>query len=329
MELSREDLLRMVRDAARGALEEKLAGLAPKEPPAAELAKRVRELVQKGVTSGETPFLPSGVAREIIRAAERGATVRPHATVRTVAESTGRVPVARPNLSAHWVPEAGEPPSESEPGFTYIPWSAKKLKAYTKVTVEALEDNLVDLGAEIAESLGRAIRYTEETAFWLGDGTDRPLGIDQTVPASHTYDGTGVDLLDMVNTLYMALPVEFRESAAWYMNSTTKAMLLGLKDSTGRPLLVPNPAGGFPWSLYGRPVREAWVLPDGTAFFGDMGFYFIFQRSQVELRVVTEDQSLALADEVLITVTERLDGRLAWDEEGGITPFVKGVNLGQ
>ena len=147
MEITKEELFRMMGDVVRGAMEERLRGLLPQGNGTEELALKIRDLVKRGLTSGETPFLPQGVAREIIRAAERGATVRPHATVRTVSEATGRVPVARPNLSAHWVPEAGQPPAESEPAFTYVPWSAKKLKAYAKVSLETLEDNAVDVGA--------------------------------------------------------------------------------------------------------------------------------------------------------------------------------------
>ncbi|MEO0141339.1 MAG: phage major capsid protein, partial [candidate division WOR-3 bacterium] len=82
-------------------------------------------------------------------------------------------------------------------------------------------------------------------------------------------------------------------------------------------------------TVYGRPVHEASVLDDGDIYLGDMRFYHIFERNGLELRVITEDEDLALKDEVLITITERIDGKLAWDTDGGITPFVKAENLGQ
>jgi len=339
MEITKKELSELLRNAVREAMDDRLRkayslGTEPDNPK-----KRLVEIVRamafrdearlKTLTSGDTPFLPAGVSAEVVKAAEQGASVRPGATVHRVAESTGRVPVARPTLTAYWVSEDTEPPDESEPAFTYLAWSVNKLKAFTKVTLEALEDNSVDLGAEITDSLGRAIRHTEETAFWLGDGTGKPTGIDTTIPDGWVIDATGKDILEVINEMYLKLPVEFRERAAWYANSATKALLLALSDATGRPLLTPSLSEGFPWSIYGRPVREASVLADGDIYFGDMSFYHIFDRRAMELRVITEDENLALKDEVLVTVTERTDGKLAWDTEGGITPFVKAENLGQ
>ncbi|MEO0180322.1 MAG: phage major capsid protein [candidate division WOR-3 bacterium] len=337
MEMTKGELTELLRKAVREAMDERLRKAYSPEPenPHTRLADIVRAMAfrdsakLKTLTSGETPFLPTGISNEVIKAAELGASVRPGATLHRVAESTGRVPVARPSLTAYWVSEDTEPPAESEPAFGYLAWNLNKLKAYTKVTVEALEDSSVDIGAEIADSLGRAIRYTEESAFWLGDGTGKPSGIDGAIPASWVIDATGKDILDVLNEMYVKLPPEFRESAAWYANSATKALLLGLEDTTGRPLLVPSLSGAFSWTVYGRPVHEASVLADGDIYLGDMRFYHIFERNGLELRVITEDEDLALKDEVLITITERIDGKLAWDTDGGITPFVKAENLGQ
>lgn len=339
MELTRKELGELLRNAVREAMEDRLRKAygpgGETDDPKRRLVDIVRamafrdEVRLKTLTSGETPFLPAGVSAEVIKAAERGATVRPAATVHRVAESTGRLPVARPTLTAYWISEDTEPPNESEPAFTYLAWSANKLKAFTRVTLEALEDNFADIGAEITDSLGRAIRHTEETAFWLGDGSGKPSGIDPAIPAGWIMDTTGKDILDVLNEMYMKLPVEFRERAAWYANSATKALLLALSDTTGRPLLTPGLSEASPWTIYGRPVHEAGVLADGDIYFGDMGFYHIFDRRAMELRVITEDEDLALKDEVLITVTERTDGKLAWDTDGGITPFVKAENLGQ
>ena len=327
MELTKEELMEMIKAAVRQGAGPSLKGAySPAEEGAPEL---MGKLIRKALTSGETPFLPQGVAKEVIKAAERGASVRPYATVRQVSESTGRVPVARPATSAYWVAEDAQPPAESEPQFTYVAWTAHKLKAYTKVTREALEDNSVDIAAEVIDSLGRAIRYTEEQAFWFGDGSGKPTGIDTVIPSSWVIDGTGQGVLEVINAAYTKLPVEFRERARWFANSNTKATLLGLKDTTGRPLLVPSLSGTFPWSIYGRPVVEVPTLPDNVLYFGDMGFYYIFQRKEMELRVTAEGESLTLADEVLVSVSERLDGTLVWDDAGGITPFVKVVNLGQ
>mgnify|MGYP005838566425 CR=1 FL=1 len=339
MEITKGELSELLRNAVREAMDDRLRkaygpGIEPDNPK-----KRLAEIISamafrddarlKTLTSGDTPFLPTGVAAEVIKAAEQGASVRPYATVHRVTESTGRVPVARPSLTAYWVSEDTEPPNESEPAFTYLAWNVNKLKAFTKVTLEALEDNSADIGTEIADSLGRAIRYTEETAFWLGDGTGKPEGIDQAIPAGWVIDGTGNDILEVLNEVYMKLPVEFRERAAWYANSTTKALLLALVDTTGRPLLTPSLSAGFPWTIYGRPVHESPVLADNTIYLGDMSFYHIFDRRAMELRAITDDENLALKDEVLVTVTERTDGKLAWDTDGGITPFVKAENLGQ
>ncbi len=339
MEITKRELSELLRNAVREAMDDRLrkaySPAAETDNPKRKLAEIVRamafrdEVRLKTLTSGETPFLPAGVATEVIKAAEQGASVRPGATVHRVSESTGRVPVARPSLTAYWVSEDTEPPDESEPAFTYLAWSVNKLKAFTRVTLEALEDNSADIGVEIADSLGRAIRFTEETAFWLGDGSGKPAGIDETIPASWVIDGTGKDVLEVLNEMYLKLPVEFRERAGWYANSATKALLLSLSDTTGRPLLTPSLSGEFPWTIYGRPVREAPVLPDNTIYFGDMSFYHIFDRRAMEIRVITEDEDLALKDEVLVTVSERTDGKLAWDEDGGITPFVKAENLGQ
>ena len=65
-------------------------------------------------------------------------------------------------------------------------------------------------------------------------------------------------------------------------NSATRAYLLGVKNTFGQPLFIPNPNGGAFDSLLGRPVVLNQAMPSigvstKTVIFGDLSQGYLFR----------------------------------------------------
>ncbi len=132
-----------------------------------------------------------------------------------------------------------------------------------KVSVQEFADSNFDLGKLIEEYFG--LRYARGIELALTKGVDSAgtalpnfstggmlaaasiSGTTATVAAAIGYD-------DLV-TAYGTLDPAYLTNAVWQLNSTTRAALLSVKDTLGRPLFQPNPATSEPFGfLLGAPV---------------------------------------------------------------------------
>lgn len=104
-----------------------------------------------------------------------------------------------------------------------------------KVSWELLQDSAFDIAGFVARKLGERIARVQATHFATGTGTGQPQGIVTPITTSGTI-GT-LALADLVATILFLDPA-YRAGASWLMNDATYGTIMGLNDSTGRPLLT-------------------------------------------------------------------------------------------
>ena len=207
------------------------------------------------------------------------------------------------------------------------------LTPYSLASIVPLSNELVadaQLGGPIvsivARLMGQALAEEEDKAFWTGNGSGKPTGIDNysftTIAAAQTDSGRADAL---IQSLYR-LGQGYRNNASVVANKNTISKIATLKNSNGDYLLNRLGESPFP-SLQGRRVYEQNDLVDGKAFVGDFSYYYIADRQGVTVDTSTEatvaSQSAFERNLTFVRVEERVDGELTLTN-----PIVEVTGLG-
>lgn len=176
------------------------------------------------------------------------------------------------------------------------------------VTPEFIADSAVDVDSILSELLAETKSLDEDSAFINGDGAVKPQGMANAgltqVVSGHAsllkYGG----LVD----IYSDLPAQYRQSAAWLMNSNTFGAILKLESTGGFPLFPPN---SLPGTLMGKQVFFSEFMPDVAVnsfpiIFGAFRYYVIAERQDFRIQRLVE----RFAPNVGILPTARLGGQV-------------------
>jgi HK97 family phage major capsid protein len=213
--------------------------------------------------SGGGFFVPADLAETVIAAARAESAVAQVALeiVTDRGESLG-MPLAGTHGSAAWVAESGAI-SPSDETITQNSLAAHKAVGKIIVSEELRTDSAVELDSYLGVELGARLGALQESAFTLGDGSGKPLGITHassgyTIVTAATGSATTFKLAD-IKTVFKALPLAYRRNASWLINGDDFGELAALTDSAGGLVL---PSLQFdPPSLFGRPVFISGDLP--------------------------------------------------------------------
>jgi HK97 family phage major capsid protein len=123
-----------------------------------------------------------------------------------------------------------------------------------KVSIAELQDSAFDIDKFIRDIFGKRYFRGLTSLITNGSGSGNIGSIVSGAYSAVTslYDN-GIAYEDLT-AMYGALDPDYLETASWVMKSTSKALLLGVKDGFGRPLYVPNPNGAAFDSLLGCPI---------------------------------------------------------------------------
>jgi HK97 family phage major capsid protein len=124
-----------------------------------------------------------------------------------------------------------------------------------KVSFELAQDSAFDLETFVERNLATRI-HRKQAGHWVtGTGTGQPQGIltGGTTGVTVASNAVGLTYANMVAATHVP-DVEYREDgeSIWVMSDSAVALLEGLVDSTGRPLLNQSTDG-----IAGKPVRSA------------------------------------------------------------------------
>jgi HK97 family phage major capsid protein len=182
-----------------------------------------------------------------------------------------------------------------------------------KVSWELLQDSAFDVPGFVARKLGERIARLQAQHWATGTGTGQPQGLVTPITTSGTI-GT-LALADLVATILFLDPA-YRAGASWVMNDATYGTIMGLNDSTGRPLLTGVNDGitgqlSQP-RLLGYPVIIDQAMPSkatGAKYiaFGDIGEAYVIRRVK-DVTLVTLNELYAPNGQTGFMAWARADG---------------------
>ena len=275
------------------------------------------QILTEGTPANGGYLVPEDFANMIVEDRRDATIMRQLASVIPVTTDTFHLPTLATRPRTFWRSEAAVK-NTSTASFGEIVLTPYSLASIVPLSNELVADAQLGTGGSIvnliANYMATALAEEEDKAFWTGDGSGKPTGIDNytftTVAASST-DASRADSL--IQALYR-LPQGYRNSAVVVANKNTWAKIATLKDDNNQYLLTglansPSPV------LRGRPTYEQNDIADGKAFIGDFRDYYIADRQGVTVDVSTEatvgGASAFEQNLTYVRVESRVDGELA------------------
>jgi HK97 family phage major capsid protein len=240
--------------------------------------------------------------------------MRQLATVLPVSTDTIHVPTLANRPQAAWRSEA------AVKATTTVDFGEIVLTPYSLAAIVSLSNELVadaSLGGNIvslvARVMARSLAEKEDQAFWTGDGSGKPTGIDNysfTTLQGGLTDTTRADAI--IRSIY-TLPQGYRSNAVFVANRNTWAKIATLKDSQNNYLLSDLGSAASP-TLRGLRTMEQNDIADGKMFVGDFSYYYIADREGITVDTSQEatvaSQSAFERNLTFVRVEERVDGEL-------------------
>ncbi|MDT3686761.1 MAG: phage major capsid protein [Pseudorhodoplanes sp.] len=201
---------------------------------------------------------------QIIEAITEFSPMRALASIMGVGTTEVYLPVITGKIAGGWVTETGARPS-SEPVFDQLNIKTFEHAVIVPISVQLLEDAMIDLSAYISGQIGQQFGKAESAAFVTGDGNGKPTGFLYS-PADYQQVSAaqdGSDIIERIIELYYKLPTAYAARGAWQMNRKTMGIIRAAADTTTKGTLWSDGlANGQPATLLGRPVREAVDMED-------------------------------------------------------------------
>lgn len=278
--------------------------------------KQKLQVLVEGTGSRGGYLVPEDFANMIVEDIRDLVVMRQIADVMTTTSDTLHLPnlASRPKATFR---SEGAVKSTSTVDFGETVFTPYSLAVIVPLSNELVADASLGVNGSIvnlvAQFMTRSLAEREETAFWVGDGSGQPTGVDNYTLRTVAAGLTDASRADAIKQAYFRTPQGYRSRAVWAMNSATMERVSTLKDSNGNYLL--QRLGDNPnFSLAGRPVFEVNDLAGGKAFFGDFSYYKIVDREGISVRISDEatvaSQSAFERNLTFVRVEKRVDGEL-------------------
>ena len=279
----------------------------------------VQNALQVGADSEGGFLVPEEFERTLIDALQEQNIFRQLAHVITTSTGDRKIPVVATHGSASWTDEEGAY-VESDEAFGQVSIGAYKLGTMIRVSEELLGDSVFDLQSYIATEFARRIGTAEESAFFTGNGSGKPLGILAATGGAETgvtTAGATAIAMDEVLDLFYSLRAPYRRNAVFLMHDSTVKALRKLKNGNGDYLWQPSVIAGTPDTILSRPVYTSAFMPAiaagaKTILFGDLGYYWVADREGRSFKRLNE--LYAASGQVGFLSSERVDGKLILPE---------------
>jgi HK97 family phage major capsid protein len=186
-----------------------------------------------------------------------------------------------------------------------------------KVSWELVQDAEYDIVGLLTRKLGERIARIQAVHWATGTGTGQPQGLvtPLTTIGAIANNTTGPTYAELLATV-LALDPAYRAGAEWVMNDATYGKIMGLVDTTGRPLVnqsVDSISGRIGQAtLMGYPVVVDQAMPSAAAgakflVFGDIGEAYVIRRVK-DVTLVTLNELYAANGQTGYMAWARADG---------------------
>jgi HK97 family phage major capsid protein len=217
--------------------------------------------------------------------------------VRTVKTDNGAdMKVSFSNDTGNGLTVVGETlaPGEVDPALsTGLLKTSMVTTGVIKVSLQELQDSAFDIDAFIRDNFGRRY-FRGATNLVTNGGTNIQSIISAATTGATTLTDLAIGYAD-VAAINAALDPAYELNASWTMNSKTRGAFIGIVDTLGRPLFVPNPSSGAFDTLLGKPVVINQSLPNiptvkGAGIvpvqFGDFRQGYLFRTVEDDLSII-------------------------------------------
>lgn len=186
---------------------------------------------------------------------------------------------------------------------------------FTPLTADSGKFTSVDLGGYLAGALvlvGKSVinssavnvtqfvirKIAEKAAQFIegellkGSGSSAAQGATKTTNVVTTGTALTIGLDDLI-AVQAAVKQAYQKNACWTMNSNTFTAIKQLKDTNNRPLLEPNVASAFPYTLLGKPVYLSDNMDDIggnklAILYGDYSGLSVNFREDISIEILRE-----------------------------------------
>jgi len=201
-----------------------------------------------------------------------------------------------------WVGEEDARPQTGTGQFKSLGFGWGEIYANPAATQQLLDDSEINLEAWLAGEVEQEFAKQEGSAFFSGNGVNKPFGILTYVEgganaAKHPFgaikavnsgEAAAITSDGIIDLIY-ELPSAFTANAKFSMNRKTQGTVRKLKDGQGNYLWQPSLVAGQPATLGGFPVQDVAAMPDVAAnatamLFGDFKqTYTVYDRVGVRV----------------------------------------------
>lgn len=187
------------------------------------------------------------------------------------------------------------------------------------VSMELLQDNVINLAQFLGEALGERIGRATNEHFTVGTGAGQPNGIvtastqGKVGTSGQTLTVIYDDLVDLEHSVNSA----YRPGARWMMADSSIKVVKKLKDTTNRPLWAPGLTASFATSAPDTILGYPFIINDDmpvmaanakSILFGALSKYLI--RDVMGITLMRLDERFADSGQVAFLAFSRHDGDL-------------------
>lgn len=221
--------------------------------------------------------------------------------------------------SASIVAEAGTIAENVDPAFDKVTLKSwKYATTIVYVSVELLQDMVVDPETLLGELLGERMGRGQATHFVTGNGTTQPQGLATgATVAKELASGNALTFDDIIDLIY-SVDRAYRANASFMMHDTTMATVVKIKDDEGRYLWQPGLQIGDPDRIKGYPVDISNDMTphasdidetDKIMLFGDISSGYVIRDVVSSTNVTRLNELRAATGQVGFVLLNRADGR--------------------
>ena len=263
------------------------------------------------LTSDVNAVIPTVLVNKIIERMEQTGMILAR-VARTAYAAGVNIPKSTVKPVATWVAE-GAGSDRQKKSTTMITFAYHKLRCEISMSMEVGTMALAAFEAKFIENVAKAMVIAIEKAILAGTGVGQPKGIltedgveKEIAGAIPTYD----ELVD----IEMAVPVEYDNTAVWFMTKAQFGNFLKMKDQAGQPIARVNYGltGKPQYDLLGREVlphpyaEEMGTLAGAIVDFNDYVLNTIYDMG------ITKKQDWETED-LLTKAVMSVDGKLVDD----------------